>query len=364
MPTDVPTAPRAPLPASILSQGPNLIVSIHAALDDEQLVRLQRDLLERVGRDRSRGILIDVAALDVLDSFAARTLADLAYMAQLRGARTVVVGIAPEVAMTLVRLGVRIPLTQTALDLEEGLVVAGGVTDPLERFRLDYAPLLLRHLAQRDESGLQAAYQLGRRAMQESVGLLDVVRVHNDLFLEVLTTVRDLDEVTDLTRGRVDAPHRPRRVLRGGPARLHGRTAWLPASVGRPMRDRWRSGCSISPPPPGDAAARNQWLALIDAFGEADHVAKELEHAAPHEHERNARRFAAAQETPARMSSCAGLVQVEVVDVDVEEQEAGPGCGELRSDRRGRIVGRVSWSWSRSCRASVTSSVVGARRMD
>ena len=126
MPTDARIAPRAPLPASILSQGPNLIVSIHAALDDEQLVRLQRELLERVGRDRSRGILIDVAALDVLDSFAARTLADLAYMAQLRGARTVVVGIAPEVAMTLVRLGVRIPLTQTALDLEEGLAWLGA----------------------------------------------------------------------------------------------------------------------------------------------------------------------------------------------------------------------------------------------
>ncbi|WP_457206486.1 STAS domain-containing protein [Nocardioides sp. P5_C9_2] len=126
MPTDAATAPRPPLPASILSQGPNLIVSIHAALDDEQLVRLQRDLLERVGRDRSRGILIDVAALDVLDSFAARTLADLAYMAQLRGARTVVVGIAPDVAMTLVRLGVRIPLTQTALDLEEGLEWLGA----------------------------------------------------------------------------------------------------------------------------------------------------------------------------------------------------------------------------------------------
>ncbi len=78
--------------------------------------------------------------------------------------------------------------------------MAGGVTDPLQRFRLDYAPLFLRHLAQRDESGLQAAYQLGRRAMEESVGLLDVVRVHNDLFLEVLTTVDDLDEVTDLTQ--------------------------------------------------------------------------------------------------------------------------------------------------------------------
>jgi rsbT antagonist protein RsbS len=110
-----------PLPASILSQGPNLIVSIHAALDDEQLSRLQRDLLDRVGRNRSRGILIDVAALDVLDSFAARTLGELAYMARLRGARTVVVGIAPEVALALVRLAVNLPLTQTALDLEEGL---------------------------------------------------------------------------------------------------------------------------------------------------------------------------------------------------------------------------------------------------
>lgn len=126
MPTDAPATPRAPLPASILAQGPNLIVSIHAALDDEQLLRLQDDLLARIGRDRSRGILIDVAALDVLDSFAASTLADLAYMAQLRGARTVIVGIAPDVAMALVRLGVRIPLTQTALDLEEGLEWLGA----------------------------------------------------------------------------------------------------------------------------------------------------------------------------------------------------------------------------------------------
>ena len=121
MKADTREAARPPLPASILSQGQNLIVSIHAALDDDQLTRLQRDLLERVGRERARGILIDVAALDVLDSFAARTLADLAYMARLRGARTVVVGITPDVAMALVRLSVHLPLTQTALDLEEGL---------------------------------------------------------------------------------------------------------------------------------------------------------------------------------------------------------------------------------------------------
>ena len=116
----------AHVPASILVQGPNLIVSIHAALDDEQLVRLQRDLLERVGSTRMQGILIDVAALDVLDSFAARTLTDLAYMARLRGARTVVVGIAPDVAMVLVRLAVSMPLVKTALDLEEGLQWLAG----------------------------------------------------------------------------------------------------------------------------------------------------------------------------------------------------------------------------------------------
>jgi rsbT antagonist protein RsbS len=126
MKVDAAGAPGTPLPASILSQGPNLIVSIHAALDDEQLVRLQRDLLDRVGQNRSRGVLIDVAALDVLDSFAARTLGDLAYMAGLRGARTVVVGIAPEVAMALVRLAIHMPLTQTALDLEEGLAWLGS----------------------------------------------------------------------------------------------------------------------------------------------------------------------------------------------------------------------------------------------
>ena len=119
-------ADGSPLPASILSQGSNLIVSIHAALDDEQLLRLQGDLLDLVGENRSRGVLIDVAALDVLDSFAARTLGDLAYMARLRGARTVVVGITPDVAMALVRLAVSMPLTQTALDLEEGLAWLGS----------------------------------------------------------------------------------------------------------------------------------------------------------------------------------------------------------------------------------------------
>jgi rsbT antagonist protein RsbS len=116
-----PGSADAPLPASILSQGPHLIVSIHTALDDEQLTRLQRDLLDQVGRQRSRGIIIDVAAVDVLDSFAARTLVDLARMAKLRGAETIVVGIAPEVAMAMVQMSVQMPLVHTALDLEEAL---------------------------------------------------------------------------------------------------------------------------------------------------------------------------------------------------------------------------------------------------
>jgi rsbT antagonist protein RsbS len=110
-----------PLRVSILSQGLNLIVSIHTALDDEQLTRLQRELIDKVGRQRSRGIIIDVAAVDVLDSFATRTLADLAQMAQLRGAETVIVGISPEVAIAMVKLSLHTPLLRTALDLEEGL---------------------------------------------------------------------------------------------------------------------------------------------------------------------------------------------------------------------------------------------------
>ena len=72
------------------------------------------------------------------------------------------------------------------------------MADPVDRVRLDYAPLMLRYLTQRDESGLQAAYELGREAMSESVGVLDLVRVHNDVFLGVLATARDVDEARSL----------------------------------------------------------------------------------------------------------------------------------------------------------------------
>ena len=106
---------------SILRQGPYLIGSIHTALDDSQLGRFQRDLVERIGSDRARGVVIDVAALDVLDSFASRTLRDIGAMARLRGAVTVIVGIQPDVAFAMVELGMDTGRVVTALDLEEGL---------------------------------------------------------------------------------------------------------------------------------------------------------------------------------------------------------------------------------------------------
>jgi rsbT antagonist protein RsbS len=119
--------PAEPLRVSILSQGSYLIASIHTALDDGQLLRFQRDLIERIGSQRARGVVIDVAALDVLDSFGSRTLRDIARMSRLRGAETVIVGIAPELAVSMVRLGLRLEMP-TALDLEEGLAYLRSMT--------------------------------------------------------------------------------------------------------------------------------------------------------------------------------------------------------------------------------------------
>ena len=106
---------------SILRQGSWLIASIHAALDDTEMVRFREDLIEQIGQHRSQGVVIDVAALDVLDSFGAHTLRTIAEMARLRGAETVIVGIQPDVAFAMVALGMGTGTVSTALDLEEGL---------------------------------------------------------------------------------------------------------------------------------------------------------------------------------------------------------------------------------------------------
>ena len=113
---------------SILRQGSHLIASIHTALDDTQMVRFREDLVDQIGRHRSRGVIIDVAALDVLDSFGARTLRTIAEMARLRGAATVIVGIQPDVAFAMVSLGMATGSVVTRLDLEEGLAYLEGRT--------------------------------------------------------------------------------------------------------------------------------------------------------------------------------------------------------------------------------------------
>ena len=105
----------------ILKQSPYLIATIQSALSDADLLSLRDSLTEQVGRFRSRGVIVDVTALDVLDSFASRTLRDIAYMVRLRGAETVIVGIQPEVAFAMVQLGITLKDVATALDLEEGL---------------------------------------------------------------------------------------------------------------------------------------------------------------------------------------------------------------------------------------------------
>lgn len=105
----------------ILKQRDYLIASVQSALSDDDLTRLRDDLAARVGRDRSKGVIIDVTVMDVIDSFATRMLRAIAYMLRLRGAETVIVGIQPEVAFGMVQLGLSLVGIGTALDLEEGL---------------------------------------------------------------------------------------------------------------------------------------------------------------------------------------------------------------------------------------------------
>jgi rsbT antagonist protein RsbS len=113
----------------ILKQGDYVIASIQSALTDGDLVQLRDDLASHVGRYRSKGVIVDVTVLDVMDSFATRTVRDLAHMVRLRGARTVIVGIQPEVAFAMVQLGLELGNVATALDLEEALDLLRNETE-------------------------------------------------------------------------------------------------------------------------------------------------------------------------------------------------------------------------------------------
>ena len=105
----------------LLKQGPYLIASVQAALSDADLLAMRKNLVEQVVKRRSRGVIVDVTSVDVMDSFATRMLRDIAHMIRLRGAETVIVGIQPDVAFAMVQLGLKLEGVTTALDLEEGL---------------------------------------------------------------------------------------------------------------------------------------------------------------------------------------------------------------------------------------------------
>src|SRR5215207_736792 len=106
---------------AILRQGDYLIASIQSDLSDAEVVRLRDDLTERVGRLRALGIIVDVGALDVIDSFVTRALRSIAMAARLRGADTVIVGIRPDVAVAMVHFDLNLEPLRTALDLDEAV---------------------------------------------------------------------------------------------------------------------------------------------------------------------------------------------------------------------------------------------------
>ena len=107
----------------ILKQQDFLIASVQEGLSDIQWQELRDDLSAKVGQYRTFGVIVDISSLDVLDSYATRTLRSIAYITALRGARTVVVGIQPDVAYSMVRLGLNLENIETALDLEDGLAI-------------------------------------------------------------------------------------------------------------------------------------------------------------------------------------------------------------------------------------------------
>jgi rsbT antagonist protein RsbS len=110
-------APRIP----ILQIESNLIASVQTELHDLAAIQFKDDLLQRIYETRAQGVLIDLTAIDVVDSFIARIIGDVADMARLMGATVVVTGLQPAVAITLVELGVELRGVVTALNLEKGL---------------------------------------------------------------------------------------------------------------------------------------------------------------------------------------------------------------------------------------------------
>jgi rsbT antagonist protein RsbS len=113
---------------AILRQGGYLIASVQSDLSDSEVVELRHELAELVGRHRLRGIVIDVAALDVIDSFVARALRSIVLTARLRGADTVIVGIQPDVAIAMVQFRLNLEPLRVALDLDAAKALLDRMT--------------------------------------------------------------------------------------------------------------------------------------------------------------------------------------------------------------------------------------------
>lgn len=114
----------------ILRLGDVLVTGLLNELDDKAAMAFTDELTERITADGARGVLIDITRLEIIDSFVARTLMELTTVARLLGARVVVAGMRPPVAITLVELGLRLPGVETALNAEQGMAALGWTQSP------------------------------------------------------------------------------------------------------------------------------------------------------------------------------------------------------------------------------------------
>nr|WP_202454777.1 STAS domain-containing protein [Streptomyces sp. SID8367] len=105
--------------------GDVLVTGLLAELDDKSAILFTDELTERIVSDHARGVLIDISRLEIIDSFVARTLMELTTMARLLGARVIVAGMRPAIAITLVELGIRLTGVETALNAEQALTALG-----------------------------------------------------------------------------------------------------------------------------------------------------------------------------------------------------------------------------------------------
>jgi len=113
----------------ILKMGSHLLVSIQVDMHDRLAMQLQDDLTERIAKTGARGVLIDISALDTVDSFMGRMLGNIAAMSRVLDAETVLVGMQPAVAITLVELGMTLPGVRTALNVEKGMDLLSASLD-------------------------------------------------------------------------------------------------------------------------------------------------------------------------------------------------------------------------------------------